>query len=191
MLTILNFDDAVVDYFSSFFDYVVWGAPNVAFKNAAMKWDDKVPLPLISIYRSELALASLRNFPLFKKGNMTGLSEKNVNRERVLPMMMSYQADIWGSDLEQATQLFCEVLFRTLDKPMIPVHLEGKEEPVMKELRLLDIVDNNDATQISSRGRLNRYSILYQVDGYIAKLVENDRIFIVPKFYSYDGKELK
>ena len=105
--------------------------------------------------------------------------------------MLSYQADIWASENAQAAQLLSEVLFRTLDKPMFPVKCDGMEEPIQKHLQLLDVIDNSDSSQISTRGRLHRYTIVYQVDGHIAKLIENDRIFIVPEFYSYDGKELK
>ena len=191
MLTILNYDNALVDYFSSFYKYIVYGAPNVAFKNAGMKFGDKVPLPLISIYRSEIGLASLRNFPLFKKGNITNLNNCIVERERILPLNLSYQVDVWGSDLDQTTQLFCEVLFRTLDKPLFPVNHDGMEEALQKNLQLLDIIDNTDSSLISTRGRLNRYTLVYQVDAHIAKIVENDRIFIVPEFYSYDGNKLE
>lgn len=191
MLTISNYDTAVVEYFESFYDNVVYGSPSVAFKNAAMKNNDKVKLPLISIYRSDLSLTSLRNYALFKKGNISAISEDKVTRERILPITFSYQADIWASTTYVAAQLFSEVLFRTLDKPTVLVHHDGFKVPIEKYLRVTDIIDNSDATQISTRGRLNRYTIIYQLDGHIAKIVENDRIYIVPEFYSYDGKELK
>ena len=191
MLTFRNYDEAVIEFFKSFYEHSVYGSPAVAFKNAAMVYGDKVPLPLISVYRSELGLGSQRNFALFKRGNITNVTDKTVSRERILPLMLSYQADIWASENAQAAQLLSEVLFRTLDKPMFPVKCDGMEEPIQKHLQLLDVIDNSDSSQISTRGRLHRYTIVYQVDGHIAKLIENDRIFIVPEFYSYDGKELK
>lgn len=190
MMTIDNFDEAVVEYFESFYDYCIWGKTNEAFDKAAVKWGDQIPLPLISLARTELGLASLRNFALFKRGQMVGLSQTKVQRERILPMSMTYQADIWSDNLKQCTQLFSEVLFRTLDKPVIEVKFDNGAIDT-KEIRLMDVVDNNDSTQISTRGRLYRFSIIYQVDGYIVKQIENDRIFIVPSFYTYEHKDLK
>lgn len=190
MLTIQNYDQAVVDYFKSFYETTVYGSPEVAFKNAALQYKDKVPLPLISVYRSELGLAPIRNFPLFKRGNITAVSESTVSRERILPLTFIYHADVWATKASQAAQLFSEVLFRTIDKPLFDVAFDGIEPKIQANLILTEIVDNTDSTQISTRGRLNRYTLIYQVDGHISKLIENDRIFIVPEFYSYNGKEL-
>lgn len=191
MLTIKNYNDAVVDYFQSFFENTVWGAPNEAFKNAAMREEskDKVQLPLISVYRTEIGLDT-RNFALFKRGHITNISANKIERERVLPLVLSYQADIWASNSDQCTQLFSEVLFRTIDKPLVPVHFDGIEEKLDANLVLLDIVDNSDTSQISTRGRLYRYTIVYQMNAHIVKIVENDRINIVPEFFTYDGREI-
>ena len=105
--------------------------------------------------------------------------------------MLSYQIDIWATESSVAMELFCELLFRLLDSPAISVQHQGMEEPLVKYLDILEVMDNTDTSQISTRGRLSRFTIVTQLNAHIAKLIENDRIFIVPEFYSYDGKSLK
>ena len=191
MFTLLNFDHAIETWCKERYTYSVWGDPSTAFKNAGMEFGDKVPLPLVSVYRSDLNLANSRNFALFKTGNINSITTDKIRRERILPVLMSYQIDIWASAYDQAVQMFSELLFRIMDNPKVTVRMDGEKEAYDTYFNVTEIVDNSDTSQISTRGRLNRLTIITQVDGYIMNSYESDRINIVPEFRDFSGNELK
>lgn len=190
-MSITNYDKGIVKYFEDIYENVVWGDPNTAFKNNAMKHEDKVLLPMLSVYRPEIMLDPSINFAQLKKGAALEIDQFSVTRERTLPLILSYQLDVWATGNDQAAALFAEVLFYTMDKPGVPIEISGADNPVIQYLTITDVVDNTDTTQIASRGRLCRFTILYQIRAHIVKLEKNDRIKVVPEFYTYDGKQLK
>lgn len=190
MLTIDNYNVGVKGYIKKLFDNTVWGNPSEAFKNAAREGGDKLSLPLVSVYRSDLGLAASRNFAAFKTGAPIKVTETKVTRERVLPFILSYQIDVWAVEEETATALFSELLFRLIDEPAVPIQHPGMEEPVINYLEVIEVMDNSDISQIATRGRLHRYTIICQMNAHIAKIVEKDRIYIIPEFYTFDGVKL-
>ena len=191
MLTFKNYDDAVVNYFKSLYDWSVYASPENAFNIAGMNFGDKVPLPLISVYRSEFGLNPVRNTALFFRGRTLAISEDKINKERILPLLFSYQMDLWGDVDAVINQMFSELMFAVIEDPLITIDFDGFEEPYKANLVLTEIQNNSDSIQYASRGRLYRYTAIFQVQAYIAKLVEKDRIRVVPQFYDFSARELK
>jgi hypothetical protein len=183
----------VKNYLDRFYDNVTQGAPHEAFKNNAIENEDKVKLPLISFFRSEIALDPT-NFALFKRGRATHVTRKDaidtIHRERILKFQLSYTIDVWATNPDQAIGLFSELLFSIMDEPGVPVIHDGIVDPLVNYLRVTDIMDNTDTASIASRGRLSRFSIVFQLSAHIAKLEKSDRILIVPEFYTFWNGEL-
>ena len=83
MLTFKHYDDAVTDYFKRIYEWTVFSSPDSAFHTAGLNFGDKVPLPLISLYRSEFALNPSRNTALFFRGRTLNVTETKINKERI------------------------------------------------------------------------------------------------------------
>ena len=190
MLTFKNYDEAVINYFKALYDWSVYASPENAFNIAGMNFGDKVPLPLISVYRSEFGLNPVRNTALFFRGRTLANSEDKLNKERILPLIFSYQMDLWGDVDAVINQMFSELMFAVIEDPLITLDLDGFEEPYKANLVLTEIQNNSDSIQYSSRGRLYRYTAIFQVQAYIAKLVEKDRIKVVPQFFDFSARKL-
>lgn len=190
MLTFKHYDEAVIKYFRDLYDWSVYASPENAFHTAGMTFDDKVPLPLISVYRTEFTLNPIRNNALFFRGRTLSVSEDKVNKERILPLIFSYQMDLWGDNESIVDQMFSELLFAVIEDPLITLICDGFDEPYKANLVLTDIQSNSDSIQYSSRGRLYRLTAIFQVQAYIAKLEERARIKVVPQLFDYDGKKL-
>lgn len=190
MLTFKNYDEAVVNYFKSLYDWTVYASTDNAFHAAGMAFDDKVPLPLISVYRSEFSLNPFRNTALFFRGRTLSVSEDKVNKERILPLLFSYQMDLWGDNDSVLNQLFSELLFAVIEDPLITLDRDGFDEPYKANLILTEIQNNSDSIQYSTRGRLYRLTAVFQINAYITKLEERARVHVVPQFFDYDGKKL-
>ena len=190
MLTFKNYDDAVIDYFKKIYQWSVYAQTDRAFQVAGMEFGDKVPLPLISVYRTDFALNPFRNTPLFFRGKTLALTETKVNKERVFPMLFNYQVDVWGDDHDVVAQLYSELLFAVTEMPIITVDFAGSREPLEAHLSIIEVNQNNEPSQIATRGRLYRYSVTYQVHVYIIKQEEHDVIRIVPQFFDFDANKL-
>lgn len=191
MLTFKHYDEAVVNYFKDLYDWTVYASPENAFHTAGMNFEDKVPLPLISVYRSEFALNPYRNTALFFRGRTLNVSENVINKERILPLLFSYQMDLWGDNDAVINQMFSELLFAVIENPLITLVCDGFEEPYKANLVLMEIQNNTDSIQYSSRGRLYRLTAIFQVQAYIAKLEERARIYVVPEFYDFKANKLE
>ena len=191
MLTFKHYDDAVVNYFRSLYDWSVYASPDNAFNVAGMTFDDKVPLPLISVYRSEFALNPYRNTALFFRGRTLEISEDKINKERILPLLLSYQMDLWGDKDATVNHMFSELLFAVVEDPLITLECDGFKEPYQANLVLQEIQNNSDSIQYASRGRLYRLTATFQIQAYIAKLEERPKFTVVPEFFDYVGKQLK
>jgi len=191
MLTFKNYDEAVINYFKGLYDWSVYASPENAFNIAGMNFGDKVPLPLISVYRSEFGLNPVRNTALFFRGRTLAVSEDKINKERILPLIFSYQMDLWGDVDSVINQMFSELMFAVIEDPLITLDLDGFEEPYKANLVLTEIQNNSDSIQYASRGRIYRYTAIFQVQAYIAKLEERARVTVVPQFYDFNARELK
>lgn len=189
MLTFKQYDDAVISYFRDLYDWSVYASPDRAFEVAGMTFDDKVPLPLISVYRSEFALNPYRNTALFFRGRTLEVTEETVQKERILPLLLSYQMDLWGDKDGVVNHMFSELLFAVIEDPLIKLDCDGFKEPYKANLVLQEIQNNSDSIQYSSRGRLYRLTATFQVQAYIAKLEERQRVTIVPEFYDFNAKK--
>lgn len=191
MLTFKHYDEAVINYFKDLYDWSVYASPERAFEIAGMNFGDKVPLPLISVYRSEFGLNPVRNTALFFRGRTLSLSEDKINKERVLPLLFSYQMDLWGDNDALINQMFTELLFAVVEYPLITLICDGFDEPYKANMVLTEIQNNSDSIQYSSRGRLYRYTAIFQVQAYVAKLEEKARIQVVPQFFDYSARKLE
>ena len=191
MLTFKNYDEAVVNYFRDLYEWSVYASPDNAFHAAGMAFDDKVPLPLISVYRSDFSLNPIRNTALFFRGRTLAISDEKIEKERILPLLFSYQMDLWGDNDSVVNQLFSELLFAVIEDPLIKVHHDGYEEIKESNLVLTEIQNNSDSIQYSTRGRLYRLTAIFQVMAYIAKIEERTRIYVVPQFFDFDGKKIE
>ena len=191
MLTFKHYDDAVINYFRGLYDWSVYASPDRAFEVAGMTFEDKVPLPLISVYRSEFALNPYRNTALFFRGRTLEVSEDSVTKERVLPLLFSYQMDLWGDKDSVVNHMFSELLFAVIEDPLITLEPDGFKEPYKANLALQEIQNNSDSIQYASRGRLYRLTAIFQVQAFIAKLEERPRAFVVPEFYDFKSKKLE
>ena len=191
MLTFKNYDEAVVNYFRDLYEWSVYASPDNAFHTAGMTFDDKVPLPLISVYRSDFSLNPIRNTALFFRGRTIAISDEKIEKERILPLLFSYQMDLWGDNDSVVNQLFSELLFAVIEDPLIKVHHDGYEEIKESNLVLTEIQNNSDSIQYSTRGRLYRLTAIFQVMAYIAKIEERTRIYVVPQFFDFDGKKIE
>lgn len=189
MLTFKQYDDAVINYFRDLYDWSVYASPDRAFDVAGMTFDDKVPLPLISVYRSEFALNPYRNNALFFRGRTLELTEDTVHKERILPLLLSYQMDLWGDKDAVVNHMFSELLFAVIEDPLITLECDGFKEPYKAALAIQEIQNNSDSIQYSSRGRLYRLTATFQVQAYIAKLEERKRVTVVPEFYDFNAKK--
>ena len=145
MLTFKHYDDAVINYFKDLYDWSVYASPERAFEIAGMNFGDKVPLPLISVYRSEFGLNPVRNTALFFRGRTLSLSEDKINKERVLPLLFSYQMDLWGDNDAIINQMFTELLFAVIEYPLITLICDGFDEPYKANLVLTEIQNNSDS----------------------------------------------
>ncbi len=191
MLTFKHYDDAVTDYFKRIYEWTVFSSPDSAFHTAGLNFGDKVPLPLISLYRSEFALNPSRNTALFFRGRTLNVTETKINKERILPLLFSYQVDFWGDHEAQLSQMLSEVLFCTIEDPIIKLNMDGFDKPYEANMVLQEVQNNSESIQFSSRGRLYRFTATFQIQAYIAKLEERERAYVVPTFYTYDGKRLE
>lgn len=191
MLTFKNYDEAVINYFRDLYEWSVYASPDNAFHVAGMAFDDKVPLPLISVYRSDFSLNPIRNMALFFRGRTLAVSQDKIEKERILPLLFSYQMDLWGDNDAVVNQLFSELLFAVIEDPLIKVHHDGYEEIKESNLVLTEIQNNSDSIQYSTRGRLYRLTAIFQVMAYIAKIEERTRIYVVPQFFDFDGKKIE
>lgn len=191
MLTFRNYDNGVVEYFKSLYEWSVYATPENAFNVAGMNFDDKVPLPLISVYRSEFGLNPYRNMALFFRGRNIEINDETIRKERILPLLFSYQMDLWGDNEDVLIQMFSELLFAVIEDPIISFDLDGFNEPYRANLELTEIQNNSDAIQYSSRGRLYRYTAIFRVQAYIAKLEEKTRIQVVPQYFDFNARKLK
>ena len=186
MLTLKNYDHAVVNFLKDFETAninIVWGTPAEAFQNSALANNDEIKLPLISVYRSDLALYESQNDPLFRRGSTVkvNMPEMFMDKERVLMFQMTYVVDIWAIDPEQCAAIFAEMLFMMLDDPKVLVRHEGVPYEIGNYLKITDIADNTDSISQSDRGRLNRYTITFQLPAHIAKLERHQLRKIVPE----------
>jgi len=190
MLTFKNYDEAVIRYFKDRYKWSVYASPDNAFHTAGMEFDDKVLLPLISVYRSEFALNPYRNTALFFRGRTLAMTEDKIDKERVLPLLFSYQMDLWGDNDAVVNQMFSELLFALIEDPLITVEFDGFDEPYKANLVLTEIQNNSDSIQYSSRGRLYRLTAIFQVQAYIIKLEERTRITVLPHIYDFGAKKI-
>lgn len=191
MLTFKHYDEAVINYFKEIYDWSVYASPDNAFQVAGMTFDDKVPLPLISVYRSEFALNPYRNTAAFFRGRTLSISDEKVNKERILPLLFSYQMDLWGDNDSIITQMFAELLFAVIEYPLITLVCDGFNEPYKANMVLTEVQNNSDSIQYSTRGRLYRYTAIFQVQAYIAKLEERSRIQVVPQFFDFNSTKIE
>ena len=191
MLTFKHYDEAVITYFKGLYDWSVYASPDNAFMTAGMEFEDKVPLPLISVYRTEFTLNPVRNNALFFRGRTLAVSEDKISKERVLPLIFSYQMDLWGDNDSLVNQMFSELLFAVIEDPLITLICDGFDEPYKANLVLTDIQNNSDSIQYASRGRLYRLTATFQVQAYIAKLEEKPRIRVIPQFYDYNANKIE
>ena len=191
MLTFKHYDEAVVNYFKDLYDWTVYASPDNAFHTAGMVFGDKIPLPLISVYRSEFGLNPFRNTALFFRGRRLEVSEEKINKERILPLIFSYQMDLWGDNDAILNQMFSEVLFAVIEDPLITLICDGFDEPYKANMVLTEIQNNSESIQFSSRGRLYRLTAIFQVQAYIAKLEEKDRITVVPEFFDFNARKIQ
>ena len=190
MLTFKHYDDAVVNYFKSMYEWSVYASPENAFNIAGMNFGDKVPLPLISVYRSEFALNPNRNNAAFFRGRTIEVTENKADKERILPLIFSYQMDLWGDDDNQISQMFSEILFSVIEDPLITLKIDGFKEPHSANMVLTEIQNNSDTIQYTSRGRLYRFTAIFQVYAYIIKLEERKRFKVEPQFFDYSAKKI-
>ena len=190
MLTFKNYDVGITSYFKSLYEWSVYASPDRAFQQVALEFEDKVPMPFIAINRTEFALNPIRNTSAFFKGRFLSVTDEKVAKERMFPILLTYQVDVWGDDHEVAAQLFSELLFGVNESPLFKVECDALRDPFYATMILTDVNDNSEPSQIASRGRLYRYSMTYQVQASILKFEERDRIHVIPQLFDYRGNKL-
>lgn len=190
MLTLENYDIGVKNFIKARYKNTVWGNTQDAFSNAAKEFGDKVYYPLISVFRSDMALGTNVNYANLRSGRVIETTPTKVKKEKVIDFLLSYEIDIWSTESSKGMELFCELLFRLKEKPVIEIPHQGMDAPLIKYPTVTEIVDNTDTSQILTKGRLSRFTILMQMNAHIAKLVEDDRINIVPEVGDFSGRRI-
>lgn len=171
-MNIVQYDTAVNDYFKKIFTNTVFASPGEAFRRNA-EANDIVRLPMVSVFRESLMLGELFNFAFFKKGEFINVTEESMDRLRGLPIILKYQVDIWAASAEVGLGLFSELIFEIQDSPKINVTIPKTIETHDCNFRVMDIIDNTDLSLEISKGRLYRYTIMIELQGFIFKLVNS------------------
>ena len=186
-MNIVQYDKGVVNYFIEIFDNTVYGTPQNAFRQLALKSkDEKIMLPALSVYRTDILFEGNANFAQLKQGHRISVGKTVIAKERTLPLVLNYQVDCWGRDQDTSSGLMSELLFRMFDKPGVTVRPEGAPNEIVNYITVSEIVDNTDFSMDVTKGRLARNSILFKLRATLYKYEETDRIYIKPSFHTFD-----
>lgn len=181
-MNIKTYDVAMFNYIKEKYDNTVWGTPTNAFKNLAMTNNEKVLFPLMTIYRSGMQAGTV-NFPLLKRGNRVVVGMTEIEKERILPLILTYELDLWARDDDTGLNFLTEVLFSLNDSPTVSITSNDLRNSIEKYVQITDILDNSDLSMQITRGRVFRYTIMLQLDAHIAKIEKSPRIYIKPTLY--------
>jgi hypothetical protein len=161
------FDNAFTDYYVGVYANTLYSPPDWAFKESAKRNNGQVQLPLISLWRLGYAIDwDMYNAPLHRRGIPVWQDRTpgNITSARGLPMLVSYQLDVWAQTRQILDILVREVLFYTADKPEISVTFQQVEETQSFAFRIEEgPIDNSDITSFESVGYVyrNTFTIIF------------------------------
>lgn len=177
-MNITCYDRALLDYIKNMFPNTVWGSPSEAFKNLALTNQDKVKLPLISVWRSDTSLDTNISMAQLRLGydfNAPDVPEGKIRNIRCLPLDLQYDIDIWGTSDDQASTILCELYFSLMDNPCFNVESDTASFNCKVSFQLKDFSNNSDTIDKKERGNLFRYTIVISCPARISYRQDLDR----------------
>ena len=136
--------------------------PEKAFKRSNKS--GKVELPLVSVYR-------ISNPPNWDNYNQHETFFGRYNRRDAeqytltegLPVIITYQIDIWAYEREDADGLYREIMFYFLQNPNLKIDLPTADQQLDFALQLTDVETATDYDDVDDRNMIHRYTLTYEL----------------------------
>lgn len=125
-MSVYYYDDALLYKFKEVFENTVFSPTDRAFQRAAEVPPKRgeISFPLISIYRESYAI-QMQNFNWHARhrGQMVQYDNyaRQVKMEKMIPVRINYQVDIWGKEQRKTDKLLEEILFWITDFPNVEI----------------------------------------------------------------------
>lgn len=194
-MSLLNYDKAVFGKISGVYDEVIFASPDESFKQNALKHDGRVLLPFISVWRlPEFSINRMSyNDSRVRHGSnirMGTLPNSPLRSARGVPVMLTYQLDIYSNKRTTCDGIASELLLNLLETPYVDVSIEGLDKPFTQQFEIVvsdSVNDNTSVSDFEDTGRIYRLTIeivlneavIYRIDKYDKNLVEKVLVDIV------------
>lgn len=156
------YDEALQRKLKEVFPNVVGASTEEAF--SASQEGGKVRLPLISFYRiSNPVDNATYNMPEAFKGRLASRRGDLADREMTIPIIITYQIDIWGTSRKVVDEIFTEFLYFMLRKPNLEIKLPTSDTKFDFSMILQDSENSTELSDFESIGRIYRSTLTYEV----------------------------
>ena len=187
-----KYGEALKALFQSVFSGSVILEPvDTAFRYAIEQTDDKVTLPLISLYpdntitldKKNISMPSYREgmqfqnpLPIYNEdGSLKGTNERLAKNAKFLYIIIGYQIDVWATSRLEVEQVTQELIFWLYHNQQLEIKYQNVDLSFSFDLAD-NIVDNSDLISYTENGKLYRYTFGIQVH---ATLLRSENYFTV------------
>ena len=158
------YDDALGKKLKKLFPNVVGASTDEAFSASEDK--GKVKLPLISFYRISNPIdTQTYNMPEAFRGRVLKRSEFDGDVGMTLPVLITYQIDIWATSRRICDEIFTELVFYLIRNPNIQISVPKQSSPQDFAMVLQDTENSTELSEFDTIGRIYRSTLTYEVSG--------------------------
>ncbi len=187
-ISLLFYDKAVFSKIQGVYPEVIFGSPDEAFKINAGQHDGRVLMPFISVWRlPEFSInRTSYNDTRVRMGSPVRMgiqADSPVRNARGVPVMLTYQIDVYSNKRAICDGIAAELLLNLLETPYVDVRIEGIPDGMTQQFEMTisdNVSDNSSISEFEDTGRIYRLTIegilndaiIYRIDKFDSKLVE-------------------
>lgn len=156
------YDFALKRKLETLFENVIMAPPEQAFDRSNK--EGKVKLPLVSAYR----LSNPPNWEYFNHNEaFFGRYNQRTREAYILtqgiPVLITYQIDIWAYERFHADGIYREILFYFLQNPNLKIDIPTADQQFDFVMQLTDVETATDYDNTPERNMIHRYTMTYEV----------------------------